>query len=116
MDPTVGADVQAAGGAFLFLLFCGLVWAGIAFICCGKIGKKCGFSFWWTAILMFLPITNIIMFLFLGYSKRLPLEPAEPKVKEKKVKKEDTGEKPEPDDSGKTGPEFCGEEEKSGGS
>lgn len=42
----------------------------ISFICWGKIGKKCGFSFWWTAILMSLPLVNFIMFLVLAFSKR----------------------------------------------
>jgi len=44
--------------------------AVINFICWGLIGKKCGFNFWLTAILMLIPIANVIMFLFLGFSKR----------------------------------------------
>lgn len=127
MDPTVGTDVQIAGGAFLLLFLCGVAWTVIMFICWGKIGKKCGFSFWWTAILMFLPIANVIMLLFLGYSKRPPLELADPKP-EKKMQKDlddlkDRVTKRELDDmkdrmakleaekkesGGKTGAEFCG--------
>lgn len=52
-----------------------IAWFVIGFVCWGKIGKKCGFNFWLTAILMMLPIANVIMFLFLGFSSSKKPEP-----------------------------------------
>lgn len=60
-------------GLAIFILLFFLAILVIQFICWGKIGQKCGFNFWLTAILMLIPIANIFMFLFLGFSKRSPV-------------------------------------------
>ncbi len=68
---------------FFMMLTFAVVWFVVAFVCWGKIGKKCGFNFWLTAILMMIPFANVIMFLFLGFSKR-PCDCKDEKQEEKK--------------------------------
>lgn len=55
---------------FLIMLSVFLVIWLIQFACWGKIGKKCGFSPWLTAIFMQIPVVNLIMLLFLGFAKK----------------------------------------------
>jgi hypothetical protein len=57
---------QYFSGVFL------IIFAVIGFFaawCWGRIAKKCNRSFWLYAIGMLIPILNIILFFYLGFSK-----------------------------------------------
>ncbi len=68
-------SVTVSLGLFLIMLLVFFaVWL-VQFVCWGKIGEKCGSSFWLTAIFMQIPVVNLFMFLFLGFAKRPKKDP-----------------------------------------